>query len=98
MGNQSDFLTTMSRDEGDVEVVRKCCVIIGNIVTSGIRKYVKIYLILISKLGACHKLLQKRSQHMRFHIYAPSPLTPKNDVVNKTNIFEKKILKISSFS
>ena len=35
-GNQSDFLTTMSRDESDVLVVQKCCVVIGNIVASGI--------------------------------------------------------------
>ena len=34
-GNQSDFLTTMSRDESDVLVVQKCCVVIGNIVASG---------------------------------------------------------------
>ena len=42
-GTQSDFLTTMSRDEGDVEVVRKCCVIIGNIVTSGMTKHQHIF-------------------------------------------------------
>ena len=34
-GNQSDFLTTMSRDESDVAVVKKCCVVIGNVVASG---------------------------------------------------------------
>ena len=53
MGNQSDFLTTMSRDESDVEVVRKCCVIIGHIVTSGmIKPYQNIF------YSEYHKLFQ----------------------------------------